>query len=149
MKICVDTNVVLALFLNEPDRESARELLKHCLQTRVSILSAEQMKAEFYSVLTNKVHRKLIPHKLALELSENLQELNIQYYSASTQDLTSAMKIAYELNQPTVYDAIFLELAMKTKSCFVTDDKKFLEQAKKLHKKSYSSAEMLGVLINM
>ena len=67
-------------------------------------------------------------------------------YKSSNNLLNLAYDLSFELNQPTLYDTLYLALAILKSAPFISEDKKFINKAKKYYKNSYSIKQILALI---
>ncbi len=113
MKIVADTSALLAVALNEPDRERLVEL-----STGGELIAPEVLPFEIGNALTALMKRKLLEPNDALVIWDNIQKVPIELCKI---DVRSALSIAIRFGT-YAYDAYFLECSLSNRSPILTLD---------------------------
>ncbi|MBT3202156.1 MAG: type II toxin-antitoxin system VapC family toxin [Phycisphaerales bacterium] len=121
MKICVvDASVIAAAFFQEQFADNAVALLS----SGRPLHAPDLMISEVASVIWKRHRRNEIDHADALGLLADFRTLPISIAS-SGELIESALELALRTDR-TVYDCLYLALAIKTKSAMVTADKRLV-----------------------
>jgi len=123
MNIVSDTNIFLAVVLEEPEKESIIQLT-----SETSAVSPEILPYEFGNALTAMVKRKQLSHKEALAAYDAVSLIPVRLVSV---DIQQALKLALDYNI-YAYDAYFLQCAKQLSSPLITLDKGMKKIARKL-----------------
>ncbi len=123
MNIVSDTNIFLAVVLEEPEKESIIQLT-----SETSAVSPEILPYEFGNALTAMVKRKQLSHKEALAAYDAVSLIPVRLVSV---DIQQALKLALDYNI-YAYDAYFLQCAKQLSSPLLTLDKGMKKIARKL-----------------
>ena len=124
MNIIADTNVFLAVALNEPEKDTIIQLTSGS-----DILSPEILPYEIGNALSAMVKRKKITQKEALSAQNKTNAIPVRLI---TVDIQKALKLAIKFNI-YAYDAYFLQGA-KVLSCpLITLDKRMKQVANELN----------------
>ena len=121
MKACVvDASLVAAAFFQEPHAESARAVLA----SDRPLYAPDLISAEFGSVVWKRYRRGEITGEEAAQLMADFLRLPLQI--TPTGELADvALQLALRTGR-TVYDCLYLALAIRTHSVLVTADKRFV-----------------------
>jgi len=119
--LVVDASVALKWFVREDDADAALRVLDE----RHRLHAPDFLLLEVDSVLCNWVRRKIISLSESDEIREGLRSFPIQMH-AFTELLDSAYVIATETGA-TVYDCLYVALAVLLKGTVVTADLKLCE----------------------
>jgi len=142
-RIVLDTNIFTKALTKEDDSEVAVKLLKKLKSEKVSVHAPFFMKVEFSSTIRKKWYLGEFNKTKGLKILDVFSRLDVIFVEEDWELLTKSMLLADKTKQTTVYDCIFLVLAKKLKVDFVSDDNKFLKEAKKVYKKSFNMREYL------
>ncbi len=123
MNIVSDTNIFLAVVLEEPEKESIIQLT-----SETSAVSPEILPYEFGNALTAMVKRKQLSHKEALSAYDAVSSIPVRLVSV---DIQQALKLALEYNI-YAYDAYFLQCAKQLSSPLITLDKRMKQVAREM-----------------
>ena len=123
MNIVSDTNIFLAVVLEEPEKESIIQLT-----SETSAVSPEILPYEFGNALTAMVKRKQLSHKEALAAYDAVSSIPVRLVSV---DIQQALKLALEYNI-YAYDAYFLQCAKQLSSPLITLDKRMKQVAREM-----------------
>ncbi|MDR0811270.1 MAG: type II toxin-antitoxin system VapC family toxin [Paludibacter sp.] len=124
MKIIADTNVYLAVILNESEKQS---IINHT--KNAELVSSKVLPYEIGNALSAMYKRKRLSKEQILISFENFN--NVEYY-LETVDMVNALNIACAFNI-YAYDAYYLELAIRLKLPLLTLDNKMKEVAQALN----------------
>jgi predicted nucleic acid-binding protein len=115
----VDASVAIKWFVPEVHTEAAARLLEGDNQ----MLAPDLLFPEFGNILWKKIRRSEIRVSEAREILKALEAVPLQIHA--TQPLIeSAFEIAYGLER-SVYDSVYLSLAVMNECRMITADKKF------------------------
>lgn len=120
--LIVDASVTLKLVLNEPNSAQARSFV---LSNPVS--APEFMLLECGNALWAATRRKLISPALATEGLARIASAPIEWLRGASQG-QAALAIAFEIDR-TIYDSLYLALAISLGSVLITADNKFAAAA--------------------
>ena len=124
MDIIADTNIFLAVALEELEKDYIIEITSEC-----DAFSPEILPYEIGNALTAMVKRKQISKKEALSTFEITQNIPVRLISS---DIHKALDIATRFNI-YAYDAYFIQIAQSMGCPLLTLDKRLKEVAKKLN----------------
>jgi predicted nucleic acid-binding protein len=123
MKIVADTNIFIAVVLNEPEKKTIVNLTEgHVL------IAPEVLPFEIGNALTAMVKRKALLADEAVLAWDAIQHIPVDLRRI---DIAAAMKIAMQHNI-YAYDAFFLECALNQRSPLLTLDRQMRELAGKI-----------------
>ena len=120
MNIVADTNIFLAIALNEPEKDRIIELT-----SETSTIAPEILSYEIGNALSAMIKRKRISYEEALSAFEITNLLPVRLVSI---DIQKALKIAFEFNI-YAYDAYFLQCAKSFACPLITLDKRMKQVA--------------------
>jgi predicted nucleic acid-binding protein len=124
MNIIADTNIFLAVVLDEREKQLIIELT-----AEVDAISPEILPYEIGNALSAMIKRNQLTEEEALNAQATVNKIPVRLINV---DIQSALKLAIEFNI-YAYDAYFLQCA-KSMSCpLLTLDKKMKQVAKKLN----------------
>ncbi len=126
----MDTSVAVKWFLPEIHREAATRVLK----SKRELLAPDLIWAEVGNTLWKKVRRDEITPEEANDILKDFMRFPIQTYGHKTL-LEAAWSLAGQ-SAISVYDGLYLALAVGRDCSLVTADRKFYDA---LHKKSIGS----------
>ena len=124
MNIIADTNIFLAIALNQSERQSIIDLTKSAV-----VFSPEILPYEIGNALSAMLKRRQINAKSVGEILKITQGIKVRLL---TVDIASALKIAIEY-KIYAYDAYFLLAAQSKKCPLLTLDKKMKEVAEDMN----------------
>ena len=124
MNIITDTNIFLAVVLNEPEKERIIEQTSNC-----KLLSPEILPYEIGNALSAIVKRKQLTTEQALKAIKLADAIPVRLVQP---DIKSSLEIALRFNI-YAYDAYFLQTALSLNCPLLTLDKKMKEVAKQLN----------------
>ena len=120
MNIISDTNIFLAVALDEPDKENIIQLT-----TEANAISPEILPYEIGNALIAMVKRKQLTDKEAMSALKTVNSIPVRLVSV---DIPKALKIALKYNI-YAYDAYFLQCAIELSYPLITLDKKMKKVA--------------------
>lgn len=123
MKIIVDTNVFIAVALNEPEKKIIISLTEGH-----DLIAPEVLPFEIGNALTAMVKRKTLLADEAVLAWDAIQHIPVDLRRIN---ISAALKIAMQFNI-YAYDAYFLECALKQRSPLLTLDRQMIELARKI-----------------
>lgn len=118
-KLVVDASVAIKWFVPEIHSPAASRLL----DATVHLCAPDLIGPEIGNTLWKKVRRDSISRQEASEILTTFESIGVEIY-ASAVLLAGAFEIAAALDR-TVYDSIYLALAMAQDCALVTADRKF------------------------
>ena len=124
MNIITDTNIFLAVVLNEPEKAHIIAQTSNC-----KLLSPEILPYEIGNALSAIVKRKQLTTEQALRAIELADAIPVRLIQP---DIKSALELALRFNI-YAYDAYFLQAALSLNCPLLTLDKKMKEVAKQLN----------------
>ena len=124
MKIIADTNIFLAVVLNEPEKDN---IIK--LTSGGDIISPEILPYEIGNALTAMVKRKKINENEALSAQRKASIIPVRLVDT---DIPKALEIAFTYNI-YAYDAYFLQTAKALHCPLLTLDKRMKQVANKMN----------------
>jgi len=116
----LDASVVAAAFLQEPHAKAARSLLT----SKLELLAPDLIVAELANVIWKRRSRGEIDAAEARELLRDFLSLPLRL-TASDELAESALELAMRTGR-SVYDSLYLALAVKARSVMVTADKRLV-----------------------
>ena len=126
MNACVvDASVAAKWWLpakNEDYSDQAVEILKSCTAGKIQILVPDHFYAEMGNVLWKSVRTQRITADDAFVAVQSIKDLDLTVFS-SADLLEGALKIAFDHNR-TVYDSLYVALAVRSSTDFITADEK-------------------------
>ena len=127
-QVCVDSGIVLKLFLDEDDSHLAIQLLQEWMESGRQLVAPTLYPLEITSVLRKYVHRELISPDYGRDA---LQEaLDIAVFVPEYAGIhMHAWDLAAQLNRPAAYDAHYLALAQHLSCDFWTADRRLYNTA--------------------
>lgn len=120
MNIISDTNIFLAVVLDEPEKENIIRLT-----SEANAVSPDILPYEIGNALTAMVKRKQLRHEEALLAFEAVGSIPVRLVSVNIQQ---ALKLAFEYNI-YAYDAYFLQCARQLSCPLITLDKRMKKVA--------------------
>lgn len=120
MNIISDTNIFLAVALNEPEKESIIQLTSNS-----DAVAPEILPYEIGNALTAMIKRKQITRNEALSAFEIASHIPVRLVAI---DILQALKLALEFNI-YAYDAYFLQCAKSLSYPLITLDKRMKQVA--------------------
>lgn len=123
---CVDASVVLRVLLQEPGWEAAKEWF--ALHVNDELIAPHFMPTEVLSTLRRKCRSGQLTSEQAKDALRFLAELGLRLvWSWALAE--RALALAEELDQPTVYDSLYLAVAEEARCEFWTADERFVRCA--------------------
>jgi predicted nucleic acid-binding protein len=126
--LVVDASYLLAILLNELGHEEKIQALT-ILQTQ-TLIAPQLLPIEIGNTLLVQVRRKAIKLEYAEEAIDNLKKMNITLFQNEDIDDLNAILVFAERYQLSLYDALYVKLAIKFKAKLASLDKKMLSVAK-------------------
>jgi len=124
MNIIADTNIFLAVVLDEPEKKSIIELT-----AKADAVAPEILPYEIGNALSAMIKRKQVTPEEALKAQMTVQKIPVRLVNT---DIQSALRIAIEHNI-YAYDAYFLQCAKAMAFPLLTLDRKMRQVANKLN----------------
>jgi len=124
MDIIADTNIFLAVALDEPEKNNIIQLTSGC-----EIISPEILPYEIGNALSAMVKRKKITQKDALLTQNKANSIPVRLINI---DIHKALKLAMKFNI-YAYDACFLQGAITLSRPLITLDKRMKQVANELN----------------
>lgn len=124
MNIVSDTNIFLAVALNEPEKDYIIQLTSGS-----EVVAPEILPYEIGNALSAMHKRRQITHKEALSAQKATHHIPVRLVPI---DLQKALKLAIDFNI-YAYDAYFLQCAKSLSSPLMTLDKRMKQVAKELN----------------
>jgi len=124
MNIVSDTNIFLAVVLEEPEKENIIQLT-----SQADAVAPEVLPFEFGNALTAMVKRKKLTADEAVSAYDAVSRIPVRLVSV---DIQLALQLALEFNI-YAYDAYFLQCAMQLSSPLITLDKRMKQVARDLN----------------
>ena len=118
-RFVVDASVAVKWFVPEVHADAAARLL----DGRHELLAPDLIVAEFGNILWKKAQRKEISKGEAREIARVLRSIPFTY-APSIELLDAAMEIAHGIGR-SVYDCLYLSLAVARRCRLVTADRRF------------------------
>jgi len=120
MNIVSDTNIFLAVVLDEPEKDSIIQLT-----SKANAISPDVLPYEVGNALSAMVKRKRLTSNEAVAALEGIRSIPVRLVAV---DIQKALKIALEYNI-YAYDAYFLQCAKQLAYPLITLDKKMKQVA--------------------
>ena len=117
--LIIDASISIKWFLDEEYSEESLKLL----EKEISLIVPELFFIEVYNILTKKVRRKEISIEEATTIKDTITKISFETFSNG-----SLLESAFELSNVTnksIYDCIYLSLAVLKKGIMITADEKF------------------------
>lgn len=124
MQIISDTNIFLAVALDEPEKENIIRLTSSCDATAPNILPYE-----IGNALTAMTKRKQLTDNEAISTYKIASQISVRLVSI---DIQKALELALKYNI-YAYDAYFLQCAQSLSCPLITLDKRMRQVAKDLN----------------
>jgi len=124
MNVVSDTNILLAVIFNEPDKENIVRLT-----AGNDAIAPEILPYEVGNALSAMIKRKQITHKEALQAQKSISSIPVRLMSI---DISQSLKLAMDFNI-YAYDAYFLQCAINQSCPLLTLDKGMKKVAKQLN----------------
>jgi predicted nucleic acid-binding protein len=123
MRITIDTSVVLAVVLNEPEKAGLIEITQDA-----DLVAPISLHWEIGNAFSLMFKKRRITYKEALAALKAYQEIPIETIAI---DIENALEISHDFNI-YAYDAYMLACAAESKSSLLTLDRHLIETAKKM-----------------
>ena len=118
--VVLDASVLIKLFIEEPGSVEAVAAVESAEQ----LLAPDLLLAESSNILWKRVQRGELDATVADELLTDILQMQIQY--TPTRDLVEvALRLAIETKR-TVYDALYLALAIQADAVLLTADERLV-----------------------
>ena len=114
----IDASVVVQLFFEEQHSEAA----ERCLKRVGDLLAPDLVWVEVANVIWKRQRRGDISQEDSLGIAGQVLSLPLRTYSSSDL-MADALELAIRFDR-SVYDSLYLALAIRSKSCMVTADKR-------------------------
>jgi predicted nucleic acid-binding protein len=118
-KVVVDTSVVVKWFVPEAHSAAAARLL----DLNLDLSAPDLIGPEIENTLWKKIRRQEITREEASDILGAFETIGLQIYPSAAL-LSSALQLAMELDR-SVYDSLFLALAIARNCSLITADRKF------------------------
>ena len=119
-KVVIDASVVIKLFFEEEHSKAAEQ----CVARADELLAPDLIWAETANVIWKRQRRGDLTADAALDLARHMLALPVVIHPSA--DLVpDALDLAMRLER-TVYDCLYLALAVKTRSVMVSADKRLV-----------------------
>ena len=120
MSIVVDASVIAQRLVPEADSQKAKALLAGWAEARLDLFAPELLAIEIGSMLWKRVVRELLPRERALELYRQFRGLQIPLRPCEPL-MDASLRLAVT-QRHTVYDCLYVALALETQSELITAD---------------------------
>jgi predicted nucleic acid-binding protein len=118
--VVLDASVVVKLFFEEEDSKAAEQ----CVAQAEELLAPDLVWVETANVIWKRQRRGDLTADAASDIARSILALPVVIHPAA--DLVpDALELAMQLDR-TVYDCLYLALAVKTKSVMITGDKRLV-----------------------
>jgi predicted nucleic acid-binding protein len=124
MNIVSDTNILLAVIFNEPEKENIVRLT-----AGNDAIAPEILPYEVGNALSAMIKRKQITHEEALQAQKSISSIPVRLMSI---DISQSLKLAMDFNI-YAYDAYFLQCAINQSCPLLTLDKGMKKVANQLN----------------
>jgi predicted nucleic acid-binding protein len=122
MSLILDASVVVKCLVPEVDSDRSKALLASWSQGQLDVAAPEIISAEVASMLSKRALRGLISHARAINLYQEFVDLGIPLEPIAA-SMPAALKIALRYGR-SVYDSLYVALALEMGWDFVTADEK-------------------------
>ena len=122
MKLVLDASVIAKWLFDEIDSDKARDLYSKTRANRFSLIAPQIMAAEIGSVLFVRVRRELLEAGEAALLYSRFELVCPALHDISTL-MPAALRLALQ-HRHSVYDSLYVALALKEQCDIVTADEK-------------------------
>lgn len=109
--ICIDTSVLVKLFIEEDDSFKAKVLIQKVIEDNQIIVLPSFAWAEMGSIFRKKLRKKEIQTEDAMEMWASFREFPGIIYIEDDIIMDKAWRISYTFDLATLYDAAFLAVA--------------------------------------
>jgi predicted nucleic acid-binding protein len=113
MNIIIDVSVIMAIIIDEPEKEFAIKLTKD-----ISLLAPQMISFEIGNALTRVYKRHILDEKEIIEAYKEYKKIPLKIVEV---DMENALNIAYKYTI-YAYDAYYLETAKRLKIPLLTFD---------------------------
>lgn len=120
--LVVDSSVIIKCYLPEVDTDKADAILADAYSSRVELIAPEFLLLELASILWKHVYQVKMSRALAEAVMADLEYAPVKYH-----DLRPLLAQAFDLaatHQRTVYDMLYVALAVREGCDFVTADER-------------------------
>jgi predicted nucleic acid-binding protein len=124
----LDASVILKWFIEENYSDKARKIQDDYLAGKINLIVPDLLLYEVSNAL--RFNRSFSESDIK-QVLDSLSELRLDVFPVNYELAKSAVKISYNFKL-TVYDAIYVSLAIETKSDFITADKEMFEKLQKI-----------------
>jgi predicted nucleic acid-binding protein len=129
-QLCIDASVAAKLvFKGEPDRASARRLVRDCVARKTKLVAPAFFENEVDSAVSKRLCEARLTLMAARQAYAGLDRIPV-YITTHPQLRQRARAIAEQFAQRTVYDSTYAALAELLGCDFWTADKKFYDAVK-------------------
>ncbi len=119
--VCVDSNILLKLILNEPDSHLAEGLWQFWINNDLRPVAPYLFPFEITAVIRKSIYRGVIDSKFGQQALRQAKAFDVTLQTFP--DIhEQALAFATQLNRPTAYDAHYLALAVHLGCDFWTND---------------------------
>jgi len=122
--IVIDTNVAVKLYIPDPLSDYAENILQS-----KTIYAPEWIQAEFYQAIWKYWNSNRLSGDEFREYIERFNQTPISLCRVTNTLLNKTLELSLETGG-TIYDCLFLAIALKYKTLLVTSDKKFIKKLK-------------------
>jgi predicted nucleic acid-binding protein len=130
-KLVIDASVAIKLYFEEVHSDTAEK----CMSQASQLLAPDLIWVETANVVWKRHQRGEISADDAAQIAEQLLNIPFQIHPSDGL-LTDALALAMQYNR-TVYDCLYLALAISTKSVMITGDKRFANALKQTPHEPY------------
>jgi predicted nucleic acid-binding protein len=141
--IIPDTSLVISLLTKEATSQTASKIYSHILTNSLKLIAPTYLQIEFHSVLRKKIHFSKLSLPQSKKTLNFFYQIPIKFFPQTPKSLNHAFQLAHKLKQPTIYDTVFLSLAIKKNAIYITNDKKFAKKTKIITKNCLTLQEAL------
>lgn len=120
----LDASIVVKLFFEENHSDIAEQ----CLRTIPELLAPDLVWAEATNVIWKRCRRGDLNLNDATEIAARLIELPLQIHGSANL-ISDALKLAVQFDR-TVYDCLYVVLAVKTDSVMISGDQRLVNALK-------------------
>jgi predicted nucleic acid-binding protein len=123
--LIVDASVAAKWLLAEADSDKAAAIFQAWTAQRIGLLAPEILPVEVSNALWKRVMRGLLPAGEAIRLQSQINDLGIPLHP-----IGELVDVAFDLAlrfRHSVYDGLYLALALETGAEFVTADEKLFK----------------------
>jgi len=131
----LDSSFIIKLVTKEKDSEHAVSVMDALTSSPTKLMAPRYMLAEVFSTLCKKFKFGQITKTDIIAGLNVLKNLKIQTLPEKNTDFINALNMALKTEEPTIYDSLFLCLAIKLKAEFITADAKYYKKALKYYGK--------------